>query len=81
MREVQTALQVAAEDIECRLLEAELLLFDNKPQKALERLEPLYQKHADDRRLVALLARAAAASGNQEQAAKFRQQGQKLSSP
>ncbi len=81
MREVQTALQVAAEDIECRLLEAELLLFGNKPQKALERLEPLYQKHADDRRLVALLARASAASGNQVQAAKFRQQVQKLSSP
>jgi tetratricopeptide (TPR) repeat protein len=81
MREVQTALQVAANDVDCRLLEAELLLFEEKPGEALQRLEPLFQKHSDDRRLVALLARASAASGNQEQAAEYRKQVQKLSSP
>jgi tetratricopeptide (TPR) repeat protein len=81
MREVQTALQVAPNDIECRMLETELLLFDGKFSTALERLEPLYEQNATDRRIVALLARAAAGAGKKELASKYREQVQKLSSP
>lgn len=81
MRETQTALQVAPDDLECRLLEAELLLFDNDPGKALERLTPLYPSHPTERRLVALLARAAAATGDKDLASAYRQQVQKLSAP
>ncbi len=78
-REITAALATAPADLECRLLEAELLLFREQEAKALERLRPLYPVHASDRRLVALLARAAAATGQAEEAAKYRQQIQKLS--
>ena len=79
MREIETALATAPADLECRLLEAELLLFNERNDEVLERLRPLYQHNASDRRLVALLARAAAATGLTDEAATYRQQIQKLS--
>lgn len=79
MREIDAALRIVPADVECRLLEAELLLFQEQPEKALKRLQPLYEHHASDRRLVALLARAAASSGNAAEAARYRQQVQRLS--
>ncbi len=79
MEEIQRALTLAPDDLACRLLEAELLLFDNQSEQAWERLAPLYEQAADNRRLVALLARAAATAGRDEDARKYREQLQKLS--
>jgi predicted Zn-dependent protease len=78
-REVQLALALAPEDLDIRMLEAEILLYQKQPERALQRLKPLYQAFSQDRRLVALLARAAAAAGLADEAASYRQQVQKLS--
>jgi len=79
MAEIQTALQAAPDDLECRLIEAELLLHERKGKEAYDRLKPLYEQHSRDRRLVALLARAASSAGLEEEAKSFRDQVQKLS--
>lgn len=79
MQEIQRALELQPDDIECRLVEAELLLFDRKSEQAWQRLSPLYEQHQDDRRLAALLARAAAASGREQEAAEYRRRVQELS--
>ncbi len=79
MKTIETALTLSPYDLECRLLEAELLIFDRREEDALKNLEPLYERYANDRRLVSLLARAAAASGRTEEAARYRAQAQKLS--
>jgi tetratricopeptide (TPR) repeat protein len=78
-KQIERALALAPDDVPCRLLEAELLLFQRKAAQAMQRLQPLYEKNTQDRRLVALLARAASAAGLPDEAAKYRQQVQKLS--
>ncbi len=77
--EIERALALAPNDLECRLLEAELLLFQNQAEQVLQRLRPLYEPYSRDRRLVALLARAAASAGLKKEAEKYRQQVQRLS--
>jgi len=77
--EVERALALAPDDLRCRLLEGELLLFQQQAEQALTRLKPLYERHQNDRRVAALLARAAAAAGREAEAAEYRQQVQKLS--
>jgi tetratricopeptide (TPR) repeat protein len=78
MKTVEQALTLVPYDLECRLLEAELLIFNRRDDEALKRLEPLYEQHQTDRRLVSLLARAATASGRTEEAKRYREQAQKL---
>jgi len=77
-QEIERALALAPNDFACRLLEAELLLFQRQAEQALERLKPLYAEYKDDRRLVALLARAAAGAGRKDEEEDFNQQLQKL---
>lgn len=79
METIEKALTLSPYDLECRLLEAELLIFNRREEEALKNLEPLYERYPNDRRLVSLLARAAAASGRTEEAWRYRQQAQKLS--
>lgn len=81
MEGIQKALKLSPDDLNSRLLEAELLLFDRKADEALDRLQPLYDRHRNDRRLAALLARSATAAGRLEDAKKYREQVQKLSNP
>ncbi|MBP89099.1 MAG: hypothetical protein CMJ64_20680 [Planctomycetaceae bacterium] len=79
METIQQALTLAPYDLECRLVEGELLLFDRRDEEALKNLEPLYEHYQNDRRLAALLARAAASAGRTEKAERYREQVQKLS--
>ncbi|MBL7044953.1 MAG: tetratricopeptide repeat protein [Pirellulaceae bacterium] len=79
MEKIQKALKLSPDDLNSRLLEAELLLFDRKADEAFGRLQPLYDRHKNDRRLAALLARSATAAGQLEEAKKYREQVQKLS--
>ena len=79
METIQQALTLAPDDLDCRLVEGELLLFDRRQEEVLKHLEPLYQRHKTDRRLAALLARAAAAAGRTEEAKQYRAQVKKLS--
>jgi superkiller protein 3 len=79
METIEEALTLVPNDWECRLLKAELLIFNRREEEALQDLKPLYELHQDDRRLVSLLARAAAASGRVDEAKRYREQAQKLS--
>lgn len=67
--EIRRALQSAPDDLECRIVEAQLLLFLHRGNEAQRRLQPLLARHPDDRRLQTLAARAAAASDRQDAAA------------
>ena len=78
METIQEVLTLAPYDLECRLIEGDLLLFEKRAAEALKNLEPLYETNSNDRRLVALLARAAAAAGQEEKAKQYREQLQKL---
>ncbi|MDA1052935.1 MAG: tetratricopeptide repeat protein [Planctomycetota bacterium] len=78
METIESALTLSPYDLECRLLEAEILIFNRREEEALKHLEPLYEQHQNDRRLVSLLARAAAAAGRAEEAKRYREQAQKL---
>ena len=62
------ALQIAPEDLDCRILEADLLLYHRKPQQAYERLKQLSDAHSRTVRFIGALARAAASSGNRDEA-------------
>jgi superkiller protein 3 len=79
METIRQALTLDPYDLECRLVEAELLLFERRADEAFDNLEPLCESHQNDRRLAALLARAAAAAGRADEAEKYRQQVEKLS--
>ncbi|MCA9144047.1 MAG: tetratricopeptide repeat protein [Planctomycetales bacterium] len=79
METIEKGLTLSPYDLECRLLEAELLIFNRREEVAFKHLESLYEQHHNDRRLVALLGRAAAASGRTEEAKRYREQAQKLS--
>lgn len=76
--EIRKALVLAPEDLNCRLLEAELLLFDRQAEQAFQRLLPLVERYPNELRLAALLAQAAAAAGRSEDAEKYRQQVQRI---
>jgi tetratricopeptide (TPR) repeat protein len=78
LAEIERALETDPNDLEARLVEAELLLFQRQAEEAFRRLEPFGKTYADDRRVAALLARAAAAAGLSQQAEEYRKQVQKL---
>lgn len=76
--EIRKALELAPEDLNCRLLEAELLLFERQAEQAFQRLQPLVKRYPDELRLAALLAQAAAAAGRSEDAEKYRREVQRI---
>jgi predicted Zn-dependent protease len=63
--EIRRALESAPDDLECRLVEAQILLFLRRGDEALLRLKPLLPKYANERRLQNLAARAAAAANRE----------------
>jgi tetratricopeptide (TPR) repeat protein len=78
LKEVQHALSIAPDDLECRILEAELLLFQRQPKLAYQRLRPVYERHRGERRVVGLLARAATASGLAAEGRRLQQESLRL---
>lgn len=66
--ELNKALTLAPRDVDCRILEADLLLYDRKPDEAYQRLKELHEEHRETYRFLGALARAAAASGRIEEA-------------
>ena len=65
---LKEALALQPADLDSRILEADLLLFERQPQAAYDRLKDLYEQHATTVRYLGVLARAAAASGRREEA-------------
>jgi predicted Zn-dependent protease len=60
-------LELAPEDVDCRILEADLLLYERQPQAAYGRLKPLFDAHKTTVRYLGALARAAASSGRKDE--------------
>jgi predicted Zn-dependent protease len=60
-------LEIAPQDLDCRILEADLLLYERQPQAAYDRLKELYDAHKTTVRYLGALARAAATSGKREE--------------
>lgn len=71
--DVKKALSLAPRDVDCRILEADLLLYHRKPQEAYSRLKELHEEHKETYRYLGSLARAAAASGNINEARQIHQ--------
>jgi predicted Zn-dependent protease len=69
--EIRRALRVAPDDLECRLVEGQLLLYLRQADEAFRRLEPLVARYPRNRRLLNLAVRAARASGRPEAAAEI----------
>jgi tetratricopeptide (TPR) repeat protein len=78
LAETRHALSISPDDLECRILEAELLLFQREPRTAYHRLRPIYERHRTDRRVVGLLARAATASGLAAEGRRLQQESASL---
>ena len=74
---LQAALKLAPDDLECRLLEADLLLFRRESQRAYERLKPLHQRYSEKIRYLGALARAAVATGWKDEAVRLQQKIQR----
>lgn len=70
---LQAGLKLAPDDLNCRLLEADLLLFRRESQRAYERLKPLRQQYGENVQYLGALARAAVAAGHRDEALRLQQ--------
>lgn len=75
---VAKALQIQPDDVDCRILEADLLLYQRQPRAAYERLKELYEAQQTTVRFLGALARAAAAAGERDEARKLYQSVEEL---
>ncbi|MFT5092735.1 MAG: protein O-GlcNAc transferase [Porticoccaceae bacterium] len=66
--DVRKALSLAPRSVDCRILEADLLLYHRKPKEAYARLKELHEEHKETYRYLGSLARAAAAAGHIDEA-------------
>jgi len=71
LSEVRMALRAAPQDLECRLLEADLLLFARDFETAYQGLLPLREEHGHNGRYLSALARAAQLSGRGGEAKEY----------
>lgn len=62
------ALALQPNDVDCRILEADLLLFERQPRQAYDRLREIEDQHRETVRYLGALARAAASAGEREEA-------------
>lgn len=62
------ALRLQPQDLDSRILEADLLLYERQPQRAYDRLKEIFDQNSTTVRYLGVLARAAAASGKRDEA-------------
>lgn len=67
------ALQIQPQEVDCRILEADLLLYKRQPQEAYERLKGIFDAQRNTVRYLGALARAAASAGERDEARKLYQ--------
>ena len=70
---LKAASQIEPLNLDCRILEADLLLYERKPQEAYDRLRELYDSQQQTVRYLGALARAAASAGKREEARELHQ--------
>jgi len=70
---IQTAIAMDATDVENRIIEADLLLFEKKAAEAYEKLKRIYPENQNNIRYIGTLARVAARSGDVKTAKELHQ--------
>lgn len=70
---LERALAIQPKDVDCRILEADLLLFERQPRQAYERLKEIEHQNGETVRYLGALARAAASAGEREEAKRLYQ--------
>lgn len=70
---LERALAIQPNDVDCRILEADLLLFERQPRQAYERLRGIEEQHRETVRYLGALARAAASAGERDEAKRLYQ--------
>ena len=65
---LKTASQIEPMNLDCRILEADLLLYERKPEEAYQLLRELYDSQQQTVRYLGALARAAASAGKRDEA-------------
>ena len=78
LREIRIVLSSSPRDLDARILEAEILMFQRRPDLVYDSLLPLLADHGDDRTLISHLARAAAMSGRTEESMDLQRKLQSL---
>ena len=68
LAQIRRAIQLRPDDVSCRLLKADLLLYDRLADDAWETLAPLQKTQSHNRDFLGSLARAAAMSGRLDEA-------------
>lgn len=74
MNEIRLAIAGSPTDVDCRIVEAELLLFRREAEGAYNVLMPLYHVHSNRRDYLSSLASAAAMSGRREESRRYQQE-------
>ncbi len=78
---LKAATRIEPANLDCRILEADLLLYERKPQEAYERLRELYDSQQQTVRYLGALARAAASAGKREEARELHRRVAELLKP
>ena len=71
LKYVRHGLELSPNELECRLLEGQILNFQKKFQEAYDRMYPVYQQHRREQRVVGVLAQATRFLGRKEEATEF----------
>ena len=74
LNQIRLAIAGSPTDVDCRIVEAELLLFRREAEVAYNALMPLYRVHSNRRDYLSSLARAAALSGRREESRRYQQE-------
>ena len=69
--QIRRALASSPTNVECRIVEADLLLFQRDADQAYDLLKPLYPANSNRRDFLGSLARAAAMSGRREESRQY----------
>ena len=72
------ALQLQPQEVDCRILEADLLLYERKPREAYERLKEVFDAERHTVRYLGALARAAASAGERDESRRLYQELENL---
>jgi tetratricopeptide (TPR) repeat protein len=70
---LERALVIQPNDVDCRILEADLLLYERQPRQAYDRLREIEDQHRQTVRYLGALARAAASAGERDEAKRLYQ--------
>jgi len=77
-KHLERALKIEPDDVDCRILESDLLLYHRHPKQAYENLKGIYNAQQGTARYLGALARAAASAGERDEARKIHETLAKL---